>query len=362
MDAISLVSRHPNSSTDPTGRRKIKSSEGAAWQFIKKCSHMADKNQYQAFLRAKVKGAVQEARSASTLTHQGVKGTVLEILVSKLFRPLLPSDIGIGTGQIIEQRHGTLSSQMDIVLYDRSILPPALYDDNVGIFPIEAVLYTIEVKTTLTASDLERAHVAAQQLSTFGFLSGQRDIVGKEIDHPVEKPRSTVFALKSDLTGSDLTEAQRYERIYKKKSEYPHIRAICVVGKEYCYDDGEYWLTGGATDEFDEVLGFIGGVTNTYRDVAKSRHFPKLGNYIVPEGTALIGPQTGEVLRVDVICNKCGEKGQMKLFSAQAPDIVFEGQFKSDTPCPKCGGAFCSIPGRYEFKKGRLHSVSYPKT
>ncbi|MDD1859212.1 hypothetical protein, partial [Pseudomonas aeruginosa] len=63
---------------------------------------MENKNQYQALLRGKVAAAIAQARSAADVTHKGVKGAVLEILLSKLFRPLLPADIGVGTGQIID--------------------------------------------------------------------------------------------------------------------------------------------------------------------------------------------------------------------------------------------------------------------
>jgi hypothetical protein len=97
---------------------------------------MADKNQYQAFLRAKIAGAIADARAASNLTHSGVKGSVLEILISKLFRPLLPSDIGVGTGQIIEQHSGRTSTQIDVILYDKSIVPPILFDESTGIFQL----------------------------------------------------------------------------------------------------------------------------------------------------------------------------------------------------------------------------------
>jgi hypothetical protein len=77
---------------------------------------MADKNQFQAILRARVISAIEHAKAAAGLTHQGVKGTVLEILVGQLFRPLLPADIGIGTGQIVESYTGRLSGQIDIIL------------------------------------------------------------------------------------------------------------------------------------------------------------------------------------------------------------------------------------------------------
>jgi hypothetical protein len=131
---------------------------------------MADKNPFQALPRARIIGAVQSGRAAGTLTHQGVQGTVLEILVRGLFRPLLPADIGTGTGQILECSTGRLSPQVDVILYDKSILPPILHDESNGIFPIEAVLYAIEVKTTLTRSELQSAHDNAKTLYAFSYL------------------------------------------------------------------------------------------------------------------------------------------------------------------------------------------------
>ncbi|NHB09977.1 hypothetical protein GWK53_26210 [Burkholderia cepacia] len=322
---------------------------------------MADKNQYQKFLRAKIKGAVEEARAASTLSHQGVKGTVLEILISKLFRPLLPSDVGVGTGQIIEQHGGTMSNQMDIILYDRSILPPALYDDSVGIFPIEAVLYAIEVKTTLTYSDLSRAHDAAAQLYKFRYLPGLQDVGGNNVHHSIERVRSVVFALNSDLSGNDSNEASRYEKIYTQKNDIPHLRAICVAGREYWYDDGEHWIRCPVGMEFDEVLGFIGGVTNTYRNVARSRHYPALGNYIVPSGTTSQGPQTGKLIRINLICENCKKHISSKPYSPDIQNLTVNGQLRYNNSCPDCNGTMTSTLGHYEFKKGLLQVAwEYP--
>ncbi|STO18312.1 hypothetical protein [Escherichia coli] len=60
---------------------------------------MKNKNQYQALLRGKVESAIAQAKSAAGFSHQGVKGAVLEILLSQLFRPLLPADVGIAQGK-----------------------------------------------------------------------------------------------------------------------------------------------------------------------------------------------------------------------------------------------------------------------
>ena len=312
---------------------------------------MPDKNQYQALLRAKVKSAIEEAKAAAVFSHQGVKGTILEILIGSLFKPLLPADIGVGTGQIIDAYNSPMSGQIDIVLYDKSILPPILIDERTGIFPIESVLYTIEVKTTLNASELLSAHLSAQKLSKFGYLSGLRDEHGTEKNHSIEKAKYVVFALGSDLSGTRLNEAERYKKLYG--DEPAHLRAICVAGKSYWYDNGEYWVGCQHTDEYDEVLAFIGGVTNTYRKVSKSRHNPCLGNYVMPVPTAFTTIESRKVARVLIKCDGCGKETMFKPDLGKM-DIVINGALTSADPCPDCGGKMNSIAGTYSFIKGEL--------
>lgn len=259
---------------------------------------MSDRNQFQAFLRARVIGAIHSARAASNLTHQGVKGTVLEILVRDLFRPLLPSDVGVGTGQILECATGRLSSQVDVVLYDKSILPPILFDEANGIFPVEAVLYAIEVKTTLTRRDMQTAHENAKALESFSYLpSGSSE--ERNASPALERARNVVFALKSDLADKGKHEAQRYKEIYRDEPTY--IVAICVAGREYWYRQDAAWINFVGNGEFDEVLAFIAGVTNTYRSVAQSRGSPPLGHYIASDSTQrlLIYP-AGRTLSLDL--------------------------------------------------------------
>ncbi|WP_211468433.1 DUF6602 domain-containing protein [Collimonas silvisoli] len=315
---------------------------------------MADKNQYQAFVRAKIGGAIAEARAASSLKHQGVKGTVLEILVARLFRPLLPSDIGIGSGQIIDQMGGNMSTQIDIILYDKSILPPALYDDSTGIFPIEAVLYAIEVKTTLTAKDLAIAHDSATALRSFGYLPGLKNDDGTLQHHTIQKVRSVVFALGSDLSGKALKECLRYEKVYNRKQQSPVLAALCVVGREYSWNQGEHWVIYPGTEDYDEVLSFIGGVTNSYREVARSRHYPKLGNYLIPRSSSLsLGPRTSPLNRVVVTCETCGGTGRLRP-KVPSKNLTVKGTISKDAACSRCGGKMTSAPGEYEFVDGEL--------
>jgi hypothetical protein len=241
-----------------------------------------NKNQYQALLRGKVSSAILQAKMASKLTHQGVKGSVLEILISQLFRPLLPSDIGVGTGQIIDSFSDNMSPQIDIVIYNKSILPPVLADGNLGLFPIESVLYTIEVKTTLTPSGLATANNSAKYIvKNFKYLQGIRDRNGLFIDHRILTPRAVIFALNSSMKGVKKSEVERYKKIYQNEN---YLNAICVADKEYSYVYGDRWVTIRNTENYDEILSLIGGITNSYREVSETRGYPFLGHYIVPDG------------------------------------------------------------------------------
>lgn len=313
---------------------------------------MAIKNQYQDLLRSKVTSAISQAKAAAGFSHQGVKGAVLELLISQLFKPLLPADIGVGTGQIIESYSGKMSGQIDIILYNKAILPPILVDDKLGVFPIESVLYTIEVKTTLNATELRMAHESAKDLAiNFGYLSGLLDEQGKEKSHSIEKLRSVVFALNSDLTGNGLNEAERYRRLYGEDAA--NICAICVAGKEYWYDNGNYWIGFKDGLNFDEILAFIGGVTNTYRSVSVSRGQPCLGNYIVPKVKGFIATKSRDVASVKVVCENCGLEGEMVPEIGEM-NITVNGALSTKDKCPNCDGTMKSESGTYVFEKGVL--------
>jgi hypothetical protein len=309
-----------------------------------------NKNPYQALLRAKIRSAIEEARSAAVFSHQGVKGTVLEILVERIFKPMLPADIGVGTGQIIDCFQTSMSDQVDIILYDKSILPPVLIDEKTGIFPIESVLYAIEVKTTLNSFELAKAHRSAKKLSELKFLSGLQ-AQDKSSNHPIEPVRSVIFALNSDLKGSSLTEAKRYKKIYNDKSAY--IRAICVAGQEYWYDDGEYWAGFNRASNHDETLTFIAGVTNTYKTISKSRLQPLLGHYIAAEVAFVHSTASKKSIRLEVICQSCQ---RIELFKPDlgTQDITINGAIICSTPCPQCSGTMQSKTGTFIFVRGIL--------
>ena len=310
-------------------------------------------NKYKELLRPRVKSAIEQALAVKkNIDHPGVKGKIVEILVKDLFLPLLPSDIGVGTGQIIESYKNLCSTEHDVILYDKSILPPVLFDGTTGLFPIESVLYTIEVKTTLTAQELKKSHEAAKKLREFRFLPGLKDQNGKEVHGIVAHPVSVIFGLSSDLTEGGKSEAERYKEIYG--DEGPFIAAICVAGKEYWHEKSGSWFYHENPKEYDEVLSFIGGLMNTYKKVAESRGKPSLGYYVidVPSNNLVTIPSGTEPV-IKVVCNACGNLAVLN-FGKNKIDLNSKDGFKSKDPCCKCGNELVAPPGKYEIKDSEL--------
>jgi hypothetical protein len=105
-------------------------------------------------IEAKKRLLFQEAETYSNLTdHKPEKGRLNESHLAKCIREYLPTKMGIGTG-FIESCGGHQSRQQDIIIYDAFNNVPLYSSDSWAVYPIEMVYATIEVKTTLTKSEL----------------------------------------------------------------------------------------------------------------------------------------------------------------------------------------------------------------
>jgi hypothetical protein len=94
--------------------------------------------------------------------HSLHKGTPREAFIKEYLESHLPSNVAIGTGEIIDanSRPGQKRNQYDIVVYKRSY-PKLDFGGGVSGFLIESVVATIEVKSTLTQSEFGKAASAA---------------------------------------------------------------------------------------------------------------------------------------------------------------------------------------------------------
>jgi len=84
------------------------------------------------------------------ILHPGEYGVYREKAVSELLQLFIPESLGIGTGFIITNQ-GDVSSQCDIIVYDRSSTPNIVTNSHQRFFPVESVLAVGEVKSDISS-------------------------------------------------------------------------------------------------------------------------------------------------------------------------------------------------------------------
>ncbi len=126
-------------------------------------SYLMDQTLIQKYSTVLIKGLIEKVISLKQLNHRVTKGQLREIFVSDILKSFLTNQFSIGSGIIINQK-GEQSNQNDIIIYDNRIMPPFLNKFNIGIYPAESVVATIEVKSNLTKQELTKAELSAKKL------------------------------------------------------------------------------------------------------------------------------------------------------------------------------------------------------
>jgi hypothetical protein len=231
--------------------------------------------------------AVSEARNAARVRHSGLIGRIRELAAQQILRPILPAAFDIGTGKVVD-RNGTLSAEVDLVIYNRDLLPALMYSNRDGIYPIESTYYAFEIKSESSAGNLDDAIEKTRQIIAL-------DHSQKESYRGNKSPAVSVFfAFGSDLSPEGKSEFDRYKRLDSTWKDDPIIKVMCVVGRGYWYFSAENrWLYQPATSTFDEMLILVSHIVNTLarRPLVSDRPAPLFGDYLRPPDKE---PETSE--------------------------------------------------------------------
>lgn len=141
----------------------------------------------------RLESVLQAQRDMSAiLAHHGERGDAREFFVEAILKRFLPPNVVIGSGEIVDGA-GHRSNQQDLLLY-RSNFP--VMDSLAGahIYLVEGVLATIEVKSILTGSEVERAtknigSVKALDVAPLGLGDAER-VDGGELPLEAISPAS----------------------------------------------------------------------------------------------------------------------------------------------------------------------------
>ena len=90
------------------------------------------------------------------LIHPGEFGIYREKIVKDMLRSIIPHRLDIGTGFIITSS-GKISTQCDLIIYDRNNCPLIENTEEQRFFPIECVVAVGEIKSDLTKTKLKEA-------------------------------------------------------------------------------------------------------------------------------------------------------------------------------------------------------------
>ncbi len=131
------------------------------------------------------------------IPHSGLKGGLNELAIADVLRDFLPRRFGVETNALIVDRHGALSNECDVVIYDDERFPRYFRK----VFPVELVYAVVEVKTTLTSQEAENAKAALRSVNQLDFRPAltnywqTRTVAEKLLHYP---PICSVFAYRTD--------------------------------------------------------------------------------------------------------------------------------------------------------------------
>lgn len=164
--------------------------------------------------------------------HSGTVGTYREGLLKSLLRRHLPERYHVATGFVLG-----CPRQVDVLIYDRIDYAPIFREDDLVVVPPQSVRAVIEVKTTLTSSELESSLALISEVA-------QMD----DVDPPFFKG---VFAFGSDLAPSRIYEDivtfhQSDEDEFDEDGEvqkhrfliaepYKHVTCVCVQSLAFAF-------------------------------------------------------------------------------------------------------------------------------
>lgn len=166
--------------------------------------------------------------------HALSKGEQREMPVRGFFEKNLPNTFGVVSGEVVDLNE-VHSPQMDLMIFDKVRNFPFFSSEGTAILPAEALLVSIEVKSCLTATELEKSYRAAHKLRQLTFFGKPLAGLRKRGAPADEKCRVyyCVFAYESNLSSDnwlDRTYKRCHEAAEAAETEIWEVNRVYVAG------------------------------------------------------------------------------------------------------------------------------------
>lgn len=125
-----------------------------------------------------------EVKLGGLLEHGSTIGQAREFLVKRVLKTILPPAVHIGSGKVIDS-WGNSSKQIDIIIYDTRF--PLMNVEGGGLYFVEGVLATIEVKSTIDSNELKTALENCESVLTLGINCEYPEEAAAQIDFYMKK-------------------------------------------------------------------------------------------------------------------------------------------------------------------------------
>lgn len=155
-------------------------------------------------------------KTNKTVNHQGIKGSLNEILLEELIKNIIPKKYKITKG-IIQDFKGMQSNESDLIIYNPEVLPSILFGSSLSFVPVEAVDYVFEIKSTLNANEIK---------TTIKKFNNCKKLEGF-------KGRTSLFSFDSNLKNK--SELERLEKYDNNFFFNPSIGVFTISNKGYYF-------------------------------------------------------------------------------------------------------------------------------
>lgn len=182
---------------------------------------------------------------SNQLIHPGEYGEYREELAKKWLRMYVPGKFGIGSGFIISPK-GSISTQCDIIIYDKTTTPVIESIDNQKFFPIETIACIGEIKSNINSnkelnSHLEKLSVIKklrdEAINPTPYFKGHTSLAYDTVTNPFDNFYSFIICKKLNFDLSSL-------QIIYDKTEQRHKHNVVLS-----LDDGIlFYKTSGGTN------------------------------------------------------------------------------------------------------------------
>jgi hypothetical protein len=192
---------------------------------------------------SKINYLSRRADAITEMKPEHEKGYFREHFIHEIMEEMLPIHLGVGSGIIVAKSHGEKeerqTSQCDVIIYDKRILPPFIINTKNSIFPFQSVIAIFEIKTGIR-NEVEWNEICKKMEIIDTFFKESKDELEwynekgeQQIITRIYKPRLLVFSYGKRMDRGDVLDD--WDDLYnpeKADKLIPrYIQGYCLMGK-----------------------------------------------------------------------------------------------------------------------------------